>query len=141
MANLSVKVTRTDDKVHFTGVSQANPSMEIPFDFAPPLGSGCGFAGLEVLLMSFAGCVSTTLVFLLGRMGKHVSSYTASAEGIRTERPLLLKEICFHICVESQDITDADMENAVKQAEAVSPVWQAVKNNVAVRTTFTLTNA
>lgn len=141
MANLVVKVTRTDHQVHFQGVSETNPSMEIPFDFAPPLGTGRGFAGLEVLLMSFAGCVSTTLVFLLNRLGKHISSYTASAEGIRNEHPLSLKEICFHICVESNDITDADMENAIRQAEAVSPVWQAVKNNVAVSAAFTLTRA
>ena len=141
MANLVVKVTRTDSKVHFKGVSETNPSIEVPFDFAPPLGTGCGFAGLEVLLMSFAGCVSTTLVFLLGRLGKHISSFTASAEGIRTEHPLALKEICFHICVESEDISDTDMENVIKQAESVSPVWQALKNNVTVKTTFELQKA
>lgn len=141
MANLAVQVTRTDSKVHFKGVSETNPNIEIPFDFAPPLGTGCGFAGLEVLLMSFAGCVSTTLVFLLGRLGKHISSYTASAEGIRNEHPFSLKEICFHICIESEDITDADMENVIKQAESVSPVWQALKNNVTVKTTFELQKA
>lgn len=138
MANLVVKVKRTDSKVHFVGVSDTNPSIEIPFDYAPPLGTGCGFAGLEILLISFAGCVSTTVVFLLGRLGKHISSYTASAEGIRTEHPLSLKEICFHICIESEDITDADMEYVIKQAEAISPVWQAVKNNITVKITFEL---
>lgn len=138
MGNLAVKVTRTDNKVHFEGVSETNPGITIPFDYAPPLGSGSGFAGLELLLMSFAGCVSTTAVFLLGRMGKHISSFSASAEGIRSEHPLSLKEICFHICIESEDVTDKDMETVLKQAEAVSPVWQAVKNNIAVKTSFEL---
>lgn len=141
MANLVVRVERTDNKVHFIGVSDANPSIEIPFDFAPPLGTGCGFAGLEVLLASFSGCVSTTLVFLLNRLGKHILSFTASAEGIRTERPLSLKEIVFHICIESEDITDTDMETVIKQAEVVSPVWQAVKNNITVKTTFEIKKA
>ena len=138
MSNLVVKVKRTDNKVHFESVSDTNPSIEIPFDYAPPLGNGHGFAGLEILLISFAGCVSTTVVFLLGRLGKHISSYTASAEGIRSEHPLTLKEIRFHICIESEDVTGADMENVIKQAEAISPVWLAVKNNIIVETTFEL---
>ena len=139
MENLIVKVKRTDSKAHFEGVSDSNPSMVIPFDYAPPLGSGCGFSGLEVLFMSFVGCVSTTIIFLLGRLGKHISSCTASAEGIRNEHPLSLKEICFHICIESDDVTDGDMENVIKQAGAVSHVWQAVKNNITVKITFELT--
>jgi Predicted redox protein, regulator of disulfide bond formation len=138
MANLTVEIKRTNQKVHFEGVSEANPSIGIPFDFAPPLGDGNGFAGLELLLMSFAGCVSTTIVFLLGRSGKHISSYTATAEGIRRERPLSLSEIHFHIQIESEDIADTEMEDAIKQAEAISPVWQAVKNNIIVKTTFAL---
>lgn len=138
MANLVVKVKRTGNKLHFEGVSDTNPSIVIPFDYAPPLGNGHGLAGLEILLISFAGCVSTTVVFLLGRLGKHISSYTASAEGIRAEHPLSLKEISFHIYIESEDVTDADIENVMKQAEAISPVWQAVKNNIIVETTFEL---
>ncbi len=138
MENLIVKVKRTDNKVHFEGVSDSNPRLVIPFDYTPPLGSGDGFAGLEVLLMSFAGCVSTTIVFLLGRLGKHISAFTATAEGIRNEHPLSLKAICFHICIGSDDVTGTDMDAVMKQAEAVSPVWQAVKNNIAVKTTFEL---
>lgn len=138
MANLVVEIKKTDNKVHFEGVSDTNPGIAIPFDYAPPLGNGHGFAGLEILLMSFAGCVSTTVVFLLGRSGKHISSYTASAEGIRSEHPLSLKEIRFHIRIESEDIMGTDMENAIKQAEAISPVWQAVKNNITIETTFEL---
>ncbi len=132
MANLIVEVKKTDNKVHFEVVSKINSSRAIPFDYAPPLGNGQGFSGLEILLMSFAGCVSTTVVFLLGRSGKHITSYTASVEGIRNEHPLSLKEIQFHICIESEDIKRTDMENAIKQAETISPVWLAVKNNITV---------
>lgn len=138
MENLVVKVKRTDNKVHFESVSDTNPSIQIPIDYAPPLGNGNGFAGLEILLISFAGCVSTTVVFLLSRLGKRISFYTASAEGIRSEHPLSLKKICFHIYIESEAVTGTDMENVIKQAEAISPVWQAVKNNIIVETTFDL---
>ncbi len=138
MANLVIEIKRTNQKVHFEGASNTNPNILIPFDYTPPLGDGNGFAGLELLLMSFAGCVSTTIVFLLGRLGKHISSYTATAEGIRREHPLSLSKIRFHIRIESKDITGMDAEDAIKQAEAVSPVWQAVKNNIAVEITFEL---
>lgn len=114
MANLLVNVKRTNQKVHFEGVSITNPDIVIPFDFAPPLGDGQGFGGLELLLMSFTGCVSTTIVFLLERSGKHISSYTTSAEGIPSEQPLALKEIRFNIHIESNDITETDMENVIK---------------------------
>ncbi|MDD3831740.1 MAG: OsmC family protein [Clostridia bacterium] len=138
MDNLVVRVKRTDNRVHFECVSDTYPTITIPSDFAPPLGSGQGFAGLEILLISIASCVSTTVVFLLGRLDKHITSYTATAEGVRTERPLTLKEVRLHLSIESEDITDIDMEKVIKQAEAIAPVWQAVKNNVVVEITFEL---
>ncbi len=138
MSNLLIKVKRTNQKVHFEGVSDSNSDIVIPFDYAPPLGDGQGFGGLELLLMSFSGCVSTTVVFLLGRLGKNITNYTAVVEGIRSEQPLALKEIHFNICIESSDITEDDMENVMKQAENISPVWQAVKNNIIVKMTFEL---
>ncbi len=138
MSNLLINVKRTNQKVHFEGVSDTNSDIVIPFDYAPPLGDGQGFGGLELLLMSFSGCVSTTVVFLLGRLGKKIANYSAVVEGIRSEQPLALKEIHFNICIESSDITEDDMKNVIKQAENISPVWQAVKNNITVKMTFEL---
>jgi organic hydroperoxide reductase OsmC/OhrA len=138
MDNLIVNIHRTNQKVHFEAISDRNPGRVIPFDYAPPVGDGDGFAGLELLLASFAGCVSTTIVFLLGRMGKQVSSYDARAEGVRSERPLALREIHLHLRLRSEGLTDAGMAEAIRQAEAVSPVWQAVKGNLAVTVTYEL---
>ncbi len=136
MSNLLVEIKRTNQKVHFEGVSADNQDITIPFDFTPPIGDGNGFAGLELLLMSFAGCVSTAVVILLGRTGKHILSYSAKAEGIRREHPLSLSMIKFHICVESEDLTGEEIEESIKIAEAISPVWLAVKNNVTVETSY-----
>jgi len=138
MPSLSVELRRTNQKVHFEGVSSANPNLSIPFDFAPPMGDGQGFAGLEMLLMSFAGCFSTTVVFLLGRMGKHIESYSATAEGIRSEQPLAMKEIHITMRIQSNDITSQDMDTVIRQAEAMAPVGQAIKNNVVIKTAFEL---
>ncbi|MCE5189718.1 MAG: OsmC family protein [Eubacteriales bacterium] len=138
MDNLLVNIKRIGQKVHFEGVSESNPERMIPFDYIPPIGEGDGFAGLELLLMSFSGCVSTSIVFLIGRMGKHVASYSARAEGIRRESPLSLAKILFHVTVESSDLSDADMEAVLRQAEQISPVWHAILNNVEVEMTFSL---
>jgi uncharacterized OsmC-like protein len=95
MDNLIVNIHRTNQKVHFEAISDRNPGRVIPFDYAPPVGDGDGFAGLELLLASFAGCVSTTIVFLLGRMGKQVSSYDARAEACEASGRLRsAKSIC-----------------------------------------------
>jgi putative redox protein len=138
MKNLSISIERKDLKVHFEGISESNPDSPIQFDFGPPVGDGKGFSGLETLLMSFAGCVSTTIVFLLGRSGKHVSTYKANIEGIRCETPLSLKEIDMKIYIKSDDITVDDMNEVIKRAKVVSPVCQAIKNNVIVEINYEL---
>lgn len=138
MENLVVELNRTDRKVHFECVSNSHPDISIPLDYTPPLGDGNGLAGLEVLLISFAGCVSTAIVALLARLGKHVASYSAKAEGVRREQPLSLSSILFEVCVESEDVSSADMETVLRQAEQISPVWLAIKGNVSVETAYRL---
>ncbi len=138
MENLIVSLKRTDDRVHFECTSALHPAITVPLDYTPPLGSGNGLAGLEALLIAFSGCVSTAVVALLMRLGKHVRDYSASAEGVRTEQPLALREIQLHITVSSDDVTKEDMQTVLQQAEAISPVWIAIKNNVSVQTSFEL---
>jgi len=138
MDNLSVDLTRTDRKVHFECVSASHPDRSVELDYVPPLGADAGFAGLELLLVSFCGCVSTAIVALLMRMGKQIASYTVHAEGERAEQPLSLKKILFHAQIESGDITNADMETVLRQAEQISPVWIAIRNNVSVETRYTI---
>jgi uncharacterized OsmC-like protein len=132
MENLNVDITLVDRKVQFSALSASNPERPIIFDYSQPVGEGQGFAGLEVLLMSFAGCVSTAIVFLLKKSGKHVSSYRAHAVGIRRESPLSLKKINFEVIMESEDAAAEDIESAVSRAADLSPVWLAIKNNVEV---------
>jgi len=138
MENLVVELKRTDRKVHFECVSTQHPDISVPLDYTPPLGDGNGLAGLEVLLISFAGCVSTAIVALLARLGKHVASYSAKAEGVRREQPLSLSGILFEVFVESEDVTSEDMETVLRQAEQISPVWLAIKNNVSVEASYRL---
>ena len=141
MENLKADITLVNGKVRFTGVSNLYSGHPVPFDFTPPVGDGEGFAGLEMLLLSFSACVSTAVVLLLKRFGKTVSGYKAHAEGIRNEQPLFLTKIEFTIFVESNDADASDMEKVIKAAETISPVWLAIKNNVEVSVDYKINEA
>ena len=138
MGNIVVELKRTKGNVHFETTSADHPAIMVPFDYTPPLGSGEGLAGLEALVMTFSGCVSTAIVALLLRLGRHVEGFSVRAEGERNEQPLSLKKILFHVQVTSGDVTNEDMEKVLHQAELISPVWLAIKGNVTVVTTYQL---
>ncbi len=138
MSNFVIDMKLTNQKVQFTGVSESNPDHPVQFDYMPPLGDGQGFAGIEALLMSFSGCVSTAVVALLRKTGKNVAGYEARATGIRQENPVALKKIFFFVRVCSNDITPADMDKVFAAAKEISPVWLAIKNNVEVVTDYQL---
>jgi putative redox protein len=129
-----VAVRLINQKAKFTGVSNANPSQPITFDYKPPIGDGEGYNGLELLLMSFSGCSATAIVYLLRKMGKTVSGLEVNAKGIRREQPpIKFEKIFIEFILKSKDVKDADIQKAIQLAEqSVCPVWQMIKNNVKV---------
>ena len=136
MENIVVSLERTAENVHFEATSADHPALPVAFDYTPPLGMGEGLAGLEALVMAFSGCVSTAIVGLLLRLGKRIDRYSVRAEGERNEQPLSLKKILFHVMIQSDNVTAEDMETVLRQAEMISPVWLAIKGNVAVEVTY-----
>ena len=135
-----VTVDLTNDKVQFTGVSKSNPDRPIAFDFSPPLGDGQGYNGLELLLMSLAGCSGTTIVYLIRKMGKSISGFKVNAKGKRRDQPpIKFDQIFLEFTLNSRDTKDGDIQKAIQLAEnSVCPVWQMVKNNVEVTTEYKL---
>jgi putative redox protein len=133
-----VSVNLTNDKVQFTGISKSNPNRPIAFDFRPPIGDGQGYNGLELLLMSLAGCSGTTIVYLLREMGKNLSSFQINAKGLRRDQPpIKFEKIFLEFVLNTTDIQDADITKAIQLAEAsVCPVWQMVKDNVEITTEY-----
>lgn len=123
-----------NQKIKFTGVSNANPAQPITFDYKPPIGDGEGYNGLELLLMSLSGCSATALVYLLRKMRKTVSGLEVRAKGIRREQPpIKFEKIYLEFILNSKDVDDADIKKAIRLAEqSVCPVWQMIKNNVEV---------
>jgi len=133
-----VTVNLTNQKVQFTGMSKSNPDRPIVFDFKPPIGDGQGYTGLELLLMSFAGCSGTAIAYLLRKMGKSISGLKVNAKGIRRDQPpIKFERVFLEFILNSKDTKDADIQKAIQLAEdSVCPVWQMVKNNVEVTTEY-----
>jgi putative redox protein len=133
-----VTVTLTNDKVQFNGVSRANPGRDIAFDYHPPIGDGQGYNGLELLLMSLAGCSGTAVLFLLRKMRKNITGLTVNAKGMRrSEPPLKFEKIFLKFILNSKDTQDVDVQKAIQLAEeSICPVWQMIKNNVEVVTEY-----
>ena len=136
MENLNVDFKLVNQKVQFAAVSSANPGRPVTMDYVSPLGDGQGFAGLELLLISFCGCVSTAVVAMLRKAGKNVIAYEGKAVGIRHENPLSLRKIIFEVQVKSDNIKAEDMEKVLNIASNISPVWLAIRNNVEILTEY-----
>jgi putative redox protein len=129
-----VSVRLTNEKVQFIGVSLSNPDRPITFDYQPPIGDGQGYNGLELLLMSLAGCSGTAIVYLLRKMRKTITGLQVHAKGLRrSQPPIKFEKITLEFVVTSPDATEADLQRAAQLAEeSVCPVWQMIKNNVEV---------
>lgn len=128
---VDIQLELINNKVQFIGRCSNRPDMPVKMDYSPPLGEGDGFLGLELLVMSFAGCVSTAVVAILRKMGKQINGYSMLIIGNKREAPLQLSGLHFTITVEG-DITLAELEAVIGKAEQISPVWVALKGNVPV---------
>lgn len=131
-----IVVRLVNQQVQFVGKSNSNPNHPITFDYKPPLGSGQGYNGLELLLMSFAGCSATAVVYVLRKMGKTVSGLEVKAKGLRKDQPpIKFEKIFMEFTLNSPDSNDTDVQKAIQLAEqSVCPVWQMIKNNVEIVT-------
>lgn len=136
--HLEVSVNLINQKVQFLGVSTSNPDRPVTFDYAPPVGDGQGYTGLELLLMSFAGCSGTAVVYLLRKMRKNISGLQVHAKGIRQDTPpTAFQQISLEFVVHSPDAQEADVQKAIHLSEeSVCPVWAMLKNNVEVSTAY-----
>lgn len=137
-SNFKAGIALKNQKLKFKGVSESNSTRSIAFDYSEPLGDGDGFRGLELLLLSFGGCVSTAIVFLLRRQGKNIDTFKMNLEGVKKENPLSIEKILFEIEIASDNISTENMQVVIKNAEAVSPVWNMIKGNTKVEGSFIL---
>ena len=101
--HLEVRLRTVNDKVRFSATAGENP--EVLVDYFPPFGDGEGYTSLELLLISFASCASTSVVgYLRSVLKKNVASLQAKAEGaVRTDHPKALANIDLVLSIRSED--------------------------------------
>ena len=133
---IKVKAELLNDKVQFRGVSEANPGRPVQFDYIAPIGDGDGFAGLELLLLSLAGCSATGVAYVVRKMGKTVDSLSVNATGVKRETPLPMRFVTIDLefALRSPGLTEAEAERALAIVEeSVCPVWGMIRGNCEVR--------
>ena len=139
MANtLEAAITLVGDKVQFTGTARENTPVSM--DYFPPLGEGKGYTGLELLLLSLAGCSATSIVYLLRKMGKDVAGFSVKASGTRRDQhPTCFNAIRLEFDVASSAASDDDVRKAIRLSEeSLCPVWAMLKNSCAIESVHRL---
>jgi len=135
--HLEVSLKTVNDKVRFSATAGENP--EVLIDYFPPFGDGEGYTSLELLLISFMSCASTTVLgYLRSVLKKSVSSLQAKAEGdVCADHPKALRNIDLSLSIHSEDVVESDVEMALKAAETrLCPVWAMLKGNVEIRVAY-----
>ena len=132
-----IKVTADllNDKVQFRGVSELNPDRPVQFDYIPPIGDGDGFAGLELLLLSLAGCSATGVAYVVRKMGKTVDSLSVTATGVKVAGPpMKFETIDLEFLLKSPGLSEAETKRVLSIVEeSVCPVWAMIRGNCEVR--------
>lgn len=142
MDTLQVRLQTTDEKVMFSATARENPAVTV--DYFPPLGTRNGYTSLELLMIAFGSCVSTTLLTLLRyRLRKSVGGISAEVSGTqREEHPRALQHILLCLKIKASDLTEAEARSALKIAEdTMCPVWAMLKGNVTVEVKVEISEA
>lgn len=137
---LSVSLKLINDKVLFEG--RARDIKPIVMDYHPPVGDDLGYTGLEVLMISLAGCSATAIVPVLRKMKTTVNGFFVAVNGIRKDtHPTVLTEINLKFTLTSPDAVRENVEKAIKLAEETyCPVWAMLKGNTVITSEFEIIN-
>lgn len=128
-----IELNLINEKVKFLGKSGAN--QDIVIDYIPPFGDGEGYTALELFLISFASCLSTTILALIKRdLQKNVISLKVLGNGERREKhPNDFSNIYFKYHIASESLTDSEFKDILIMAEEkYCPIWSMLNKNVKV---------
>lgn len=134
---LNVSIDLINDKVGFTGAAANNTPISI--DYTPPIGDGLGYTSLELLLLSLASCMGTSMLLLLrGKQHRTITGCRIQAHGTRrAEHPTCFEHIEVELEFHSPDATDMDVQHALRITEStLCPVWAMIKASVEVYPTY-----
>ncbi|HDT13759.1 MAG TPA: OsmC family peroxiredoxin [Candidatus Aminicenantes bacterium] len=127
------------DGMKFDGISN-RAGVSVALDFADEEGAIEGFAPLELLLVSLAGCSGQVTVGLLKRMGQEVKDLTIHAKGTKREiHPKVLTSIELEFEFRGGKLDGAAVEKAIGLSEdRYCPVWAMLKEAAQLKATYKL---
>jgi putative redox protein len=129
---VSASLVLLNDRLHFEGLADQNQPVSI--DYTPPLGANLGYTSLELLLLSLSSCIGSSILTLLRKMRKNITSFEIDSRGIRKqEHPTAFKTIILDIKLSTPDTSTDDIRKVIKLSEdTYCPVWSMMKGNVEV---------
>lgn len=112
----------------------------VQLDFAPEGEPIAGYAPMELLLASLAGCGGQVTVGLLKRMGQEVEGLTVRARGTKQEiHPTVFTAIELEFEFRGGVLDTASVEKALALSEdRYCPVYAMLKAAAPIKTTFRL---
>jgi putative redox protein len=104
-----------------------------------PMGVGA-LTPLELLLVSLAGCSTTSLAVLLQKSKQPFKKLSVRVRGIRREaHPTIFTTIDLEFTVAGEGVDAAEVERCLKLSEEkICPVWAMLKPGVAIHSTYRL---
>jgi putative redox protein len=129
---LSASLVLINDRLHFNGTADHNQPVSI--DYTPPLGDNLGYTSLELLLLSLSSCIGSSVLTLLRKMRKTITSFEIHSTGIRKQdHPTAFKTIILDVKLVSPDASPEDVQKVIKLSEETyCPVLAMLKGNVEI---------
>lgn len=123
---LSVSLDLLSEKVQFSGKTEGQDPILI--DYVPPVGDGKGYTSLELLLLSLASCMATSLLMFLRRSGKTINNLNVNIEAERkADHPTILTQIHLRFFFDSPDLQQSDFERVLEiTEEKYCPVYAMI---------------
>ena len=128
---LLANIKLINNKLHYHGTADKNPPVSI--DYIPPLGDNLGYTSLEVFLLSLSSCIASAVLTLLRKMKKEIKGFEINSRGIRKqEHPTGFCKIYHEIIINSENLTEEEVQKILAISEGICPVWSMIEGNVEV---------
>lgn len=130
---LKIKVDSLNERMQYHAFCDNNQPISI--DYISPLGDNMGYTSLELLLISLASCVCSTVGLLLRKNGKTIKSIHATALGHRKkEHPTCFNKIDIDLNLISNDLKPDDVNSIIEIAKGIAPVWYMLMQSTEIKT-------
>jgi len=135
---LNASIILINEKLNFKGIVGDN--IPVSIDYTPPLGDNLGYTSLEQLLLSASSCIGSAALTFLRKMKKTITVFEIHSKGIRREEhPTGFKTIFIQIILQSNDVTEDDLNKVIKLSEETyCPVWTMLKGNVEIDVKYSI---